>query len=128
MGDKVIVPSISNPIYSSCILSFLVGSGYRTGLWKTVSSGILEKDELMQIARVIDAQWPVFAGYLGMNNTTITTIKQQYSSDYREQCFQMLLKWFQKKPLSRQNLVRIIEENMQNPVLAQDVLNSLGSK
>ena len=124
MGDNI-VPSISSPIYSSCILSFLVDSGYRTGLWKTVSSGILEKDELMQIARVIDAQWPVFAGYLGMNNTTI---KQQYSSDYREQCFQMLLKWFQKKLLSRQNLVRIIEENMQNPVLARDVLNSLGSK
>jgi hypothetical protein len=92
-------------------------------LWKTVRSGALEREELVQIATVIN-QWPTLASHLGISKSTLDS-----SYDYEEQKYQMLVNWYQQQnpPPTRQSLVRIIEEKMKDSVLAQDVVNIVGS-
>ena len=95
-------------------------------LWKTVRSGALEREELVQIATVIN-QWPTLASHLGISESTIDSIRHSY--DYEEQKYQVLVNWYQQQnpPPTPQSLVRIIEEEMKDSVLAQDVVNSVGS-
>ena len=96
-------------------------------IWKTVRSGPLERSELVHIAKVIH-HWSVLARYLGLSEPIIVAIEENHVHDYEEQKIQMLLKWFQQQstPPTRQSLVRIIEEKMKDPVLAQDITNIVG--
>ena len=103
-------------------------SSQDTVLWKTVHSKVLERGDLVHIASVLDHQWPVLAWCLGVSETTIATIRQNYALDHEEQKFQMMLRWFQDQstPPTGQGLVRIIEEHLKDVTLAQDVVNILG--
>ena len=97
-------------------------------LWKCVRSGVLEREELVHIAKAI-RRWCVLARYLGLSEPVIITIEENHIHDYEEQKFQMLLRWFQEQstPPTRRRLVHIIEEDMKDAILAQDVINIVGT-
>ena len=100
---------------------------YKT-LWKDVRSGPVEREELVHIAKAIH-RWPVLARYLGLTEPVIVAIEENHVHDYEEQKYQMLLKWSQQQnpEATRQSLVQIIEEKLQDLVLAQDVVNIVGT-
>ena len=89
-------------------------------------SHLLKKEDLVHIAKVIP-YWKELARHLGLEEADIVTIEQNHVTDHEEQKVQMLLKWYQQQrsPPSCQNLVRIIEEKMQNHKVAKKVESTL---
>ena len=108
-----------------CIL-YTVTEQEESRIWQTVPPNVLEEDELVHIAQVVGDQWPVLAQHLGLTKRAITAIKHNYASDYKQQSFQMLIKWFNQQQevfRTRQFIVRVIEEKMKDPVLAQSIIS-----
>ena len=88
----------------------------------------LTTDDFLQIAEKI-IHWQGMARYLGLSEPDIAEIEQNYSRNYKEQKYQMLFKWYQlqKSPPTRQCLLQVIEEKMNDSALAQDVTSVLYS-
>ena len=88
----------------------------------------LTTDDFLQIAKKI-VHWKEMARYLGLSEPDIAEIEQNYVCNYKEQKYQMLLKWYQlqKSPPTRQCLLQVIEEKMKDSELAQDVTSILHS-
>ena len=99
------------------------GDTMQCSVWKMTSpSKQLMTDDLIHIAQKIH-HWQGLARFLGLTEPAIATIKHNHIGNYEEQKVQMLLKWFQQQsaPPTHQCLIRIIEEEMKDPVLASDV-------
>ena len=79
----------------------------------------------MDVAGVVSDRWPLLAHYLGLTTAEISSIKQSYPRDKNDQTFHMLLEWYNKQqtPPTKQFIVQIIEEKMNDPALAQHVIS-----
>jgi hypothetical protein len=88
----------------------------------------LTTDDFLHIAEKI-VHWEGMARHMGLSEPDIAEIEQNYIRNYKEQKYQMLLKWYQRQepPPTRQSLIQIIEEKMEDSVLAQDVIDVLHS-
>ena len=86
----------------------------------------LTTDDFLQIAEKI-IYWQGMARYLGLSEPDIVEIEQNYMRNYKEQKYQMLLKWYQRQetPPTRQCLLQIIKEKMNDSELAHDMTNVL---
>ena len=88
----------------------------------------LTTEDFLQIAEKI-VHWEGMARHMGLSEPDIAEIEQNYIRNYKEQKYQMLLRWYQRQepPPTRQSLIQIIEEKMEDSVLAQDVIDVLHS-
>ena len=98
-------------------------------VWNTTInfSERLTANDFLQIAEKI-VHWQEMARYLGLSEPDIAEVEQNYMRNYKEQKYQMLLKWYQqqKTPPTRQCLLQIIEK-MNDSALVQDVASVLYS-
>ena len=97
-------------------------------VWKTITNRRrkITRDDLVVISNRVP-RWKELARHLGLAEPDIVAIEANYSHDYNEQKLQCLLTWFQGQgsPPTRQALVRIIEEKMQDQELAKDIDTAL---
>ena len=86
----------------------------------------LSRTDLVTVSQKI-VHWQGLARHLGLEEPDIVAIQADFSHDYNEQKVQSLLKWFRehRSPPTRQSLVKIIEEKLQDPQLARDVERAL---
>ena len=97
-------------------------------VWKNMRNPqqTLTTADLVTVSQKV-VYWQALARKLGLTEPDIVAIEANYRHDYNEQKYQSVLKWFQQQRSlpTRQILVRVIEEKLQDFQLARDVASAL---
>jgi len=74
-------------------------------------------------------QWKSLGRYLGLDEATIMKIERENPHDYEEQKYQCIYHWFQSNGSNSKiiNLLRIIYYKLEDKILLQNIVQSLGT-